>query len=78
MPNDKKKIIAKNCEICARSIRDEKMLGPFIETKTIAAHFNCVIYSPIVPDKLDVATDGVGGVTPRFIRIEGKRAKPLV
>lgn len=78
MPNNKKKSIAKNCEICARPTRDERFLGPFIETKTIAAHYNCVYFNPVIPDKVDIAANGIGGVSSRFIRNEGKRAKPLV
>lgn len=78
MSNNKEDRFTKKCEICARSTRDERRLGPFIETKTIAAHYNCVIYSPVAPDKTDVKADGIAGVTNRFIRNEGKRAKALV
>lgn len=78
MSSSNKKPIAKKCEICARSTRNEKLLGPFIEKKTIAAHYNCVIFNPVVPAKEETAADGIGGVSARFIRNEGKRAKALV
>lgn len=58
------------------------MLGPMIHTKTISAHFNCVAFSPVTPDKTSLAPnqgdDAIAGVTARFIREEGHRAFKLV
>lgn len=58
------------------------MLGPIIHTKTISAHFNCVLYSPVTPDALDLQTreeeDAISGVKSRFVRTEAARAKKLV
>lgn len=70
--------IAKKCEICCSSIEDAKKLGPFIETKTVAGHYNCILFSPVKPDDVDLTPDGICGVSARFIRTEGKRARPLV
>lgn len=79
MPKSKKTWIdAKKCAICARSTRDEKTLGPFIETDTIAAHYKCVLFNSVAPEKVDFAADGINGVSSRFIRSQGKRALPLV
>lgn len=80
MPDKKsaKKAIVKNCEICGRSARDNRQLGPFVETKSIAAHHNCVLFCPKRPDKVDLIDDGICGVSDRFIRMEGKRSKALV
>lgn len=78
MPIVKRNGNLKKCQVCSRSTRNGKTLGPFLETKTIAAHYKCVIFSPVMPDKIDLAPNGIGGVSSRFIRNEGKRAKPLV
>lgn len=72
----------RNCEICHRTNFNSRMLGPMVHTKTISAHFNCVVFSPVSPDKTSLAPnpedDAIGGVTTRFIRGEGRRAKKLV
>lgn len=68
----------KKCRICTRSTRDENTLGPFRETDTVAAHYKCVLFSPVVPDKLDFDPNGIAGMSARFIRDEGRRAEPLV
>lgn len=78
MPSKKKIGNERNCEICLRSTRDARVLGQLIETKGIAAHVNCIVFSPVKPEKEDLADDGIGGVSARFIRSEAKRAKPLV
>lgn len=50
--------------------------------KSISAHFNCVLYSPVTPDAESVAPrpedDAIAGVSTRFIRVEGRRAKKMV
>lgn len=50
------------CEICKRRNIDHRMLGPFIHTNTLSAHFNCVLFSPITPDETSRNADGVAGV----------------
>lgn len=75
MPNK----FEKKCEICMRSHNDPKWLGPFLEINSIAAHYNCVIFNPEKPTQVDLdPTNPIGGVTTRYIRTEGKRAKSLV
>lgn len=58
------------------------MLGPFIQTKTISAHFMCVLFSPVTPDESSQRNnpddDAIAGVSARFIRNEGLRAERLV
>lgn len=72
----------RKCEICGRSNRNERILGPLIHTQTISAHYNCVLFSPVTVDAISIASksedDGICGVTARFIRSEGNRAKKLV
>lgn len=69
-----------HCEICKRDSRNEKLLGPFVQTKTIGAHYNCVIYCPVTPEDVekDITKEGIGGVSTRFVRFEGRRAADLV
>lgn len=70
------------CEVCKRSNWNGRILGPMVVTRTLSAHFNCVLYSPITPDAVHFAPnpedDAIAGVSSRFIRTEGKRAKELV
>lgn len=72
----------RKCEICQRKHFNDRLLGPLMHTKTISAHFNCVLYSPVTPDALDLQTreeeDAIGGVKSRFVRAEAGRAKKLV
>lgn len=72
----------RKCAICRRKEFNGRMLGPLIATKTISAHFNCVLFSPITPDTTSLAPnqgdDAIAGVSSRFIREEGKRACQLV
>lgn len=72
----------RKCTICQRKDFNDRMLGPLIHTKTISGHFNCVLYSPIMPDAVSIASnkgdDGIAGVKSRFIREEGARASKLV
>lgn len=35
-------------------------------------------FSPVKVDGINISSAGIGGVSRRFIREEGKRAKPLV
>lgn len=53
-----------------------------VVTKTVSAHFNCVLYSPETPGEASLAPDpekdAIAGVTSRFVRTEGKRAALLV
>lgn len=74
--------IEKICGICRRSTIDERALGHFQESKSVAAHVNCVLFSPVTPDATSLITrpedDGIAGVSARFIRQEIKRAKNLV
>lgn len=76
------KVFGRKCEICRRSTFDQRTLGPLVHTKTISGHFNCVLYSPVAPDATSLAPhpedDSIAGVTTRFVREEGKRAKKLV
>lgn len=70
------------CEICKRSNWHGRILGPMVITKTLFAHFNCVLYSPVTPDEASLAPnpekDAIAGVSSRFVRTEGKRAGNLV
>lgn len=72
----------RKCEICRRDNYNGRMLGPLIHTKTISAHYNCVMFSPVTPDETsrrdNPNDDAIAGVTARFIREEGGRAKQLV
>lgn len=72
----------RKCEICKRSHFNSRMLGPLIHTKSISAHFNCVLYSPVTPDAESFAPraedDAIAGVSTRFISDEGRRAQKLV
>lgn len=72
----------RKCEICLRSILNDRVLGRLQHTKTISAHVNCVLYSPVSPDSMSLASrpddDAIAGVKSRFIRDEGARAKKLV
>lgn len=80
MPIYKK--FARKCEICCRDTYEARMLGPLMHTKTISAHYNCVLFSPVAPTAVNLAphqeADGIAGVTARFIREEGGRSKQLV
>lgn len=66
------------CEICSRSNQNERLLGPLINSQTISAHYNCVMFSPVTVDATSKEDHGICGVTARFIRTEGSRAKKLV
>lgn len=72
------------CEICQRKNFNGRLLGPLIHTKATSAHFNCVLYSPVTADalELDLQTheeeDAIGDVKSRFVRAEAARAKKLV
>lgn len=72
----------RKCTICQRKECNDRMLGPLIHTKTISGHFNCILYSPVMPDAGSIASnkgdDGIAGVKSRFIREEGARASKLV
>lgn len=72
----------RKCEICGRSNQNGRMLGPLIHTRTISAHYNCVLFSPTTVDANSLSSgsedSGICGVTSRFIRSEGSRAKKLV
>lgn len=72
----------RKCEICLRDNYNERMLGPLMHTKSISAHYSCVLYSPVTPDAVSLAhhqkDDGIAGVTARLIREEGSRSKQLV
>lgn len=74
----------KVCQICKRSNRNDLVLGPMTDaTKSnISAHFNCILYSPVVPDALSIPSrpeaDSIGGVSTRYVRHEGARAERLV
>lgn len=80
--NSKKQKSKRVCEICKRSKWHGRILGPIVITKTVTAHFNCVLYSPITPDVSSLApnpeNDAIAGVSARFVRTEGKRAEKLV
>lgn len=80
MPRNKK--FERKCAICQRSKVNERMLGSLIHTKMISAHYNCVLFSPILPDATSMsahaAQDSIGGIKSRFIRGEGTRAVKLV
>lgn len=77
-----KKKTGKKCDICLRDTLNDRALGRLQETRTITAHVNCVLFSPVSPDKTSLTSrpedDGIAGVTSRFVRQEGKRAKKLV
>lgn len=74
-----KKKQVKTCEICGRSDRKDRLLGPLITVnQSITAHYHCVLFCPKTPGKEEYGEDGIGGMTARFIRSEGKRANPLV
>lgn len=71
----------RTCGICRRGDIDRRLLGPLVHVKTISAHINCVFYSPIMPDATSLvpnSDDAIGGVSSRYIRTEGARAKLLV
>lgn len=74
----------KVCRICKRSNRNDFVLGPWVDaTKSeISAHFNCILYNPVMPDALSIPsnpeTDSIGGVSTRYARYEGDRADRLV
>lgn len=68
----------KYCKVCARATENPRLLGKFEESDGIFAHHYCVLFSPSVPDKLDLKADGICGRSERFIRAEGKRARSLV
>lgn len=78
----KKDCVREKCDICRRSTFDHRTLGPLVHTKTISAHFNCVLYSPVTPDATSLAPraedDAIAGVSTRSVRDEAKRAKKLV
>lgn len=40
--------------------------------------FSLQAFSPVKADKVSISSDGIGGMSQRFIREEAKRAKPLV
>lgn len=78
-----KKKFKRHCAICLRSSTNESKLGPFINLASISAHYLCVRFSPVTPAKdeiVDEPTPGtsMAGVSSRFIRMEGARAKKLV
>lgn len=70
------------CEICKRSVLNARLLGPLIHTRTITAHYNCVLFIPVTPHSTsrrhNETDDAIAGVSTRFIRDEGARAKLLV
>lgn len=66
------------CKVCARAIQNPRLLGVFEGSDGIFAHSKCVLFSPVVPDKVHLKSDGICGLSERFIRTEGKRAKSLV
>lgn len=72
----------RQCTICRRKERNDRLLGPLIHTKTISGHFNCILYTPVMPDAGSIASnhedDAIAGVKSRFIRDEGVRASKLV
>lgn len=72
----------KSCFICLRSIENEHLLGPLITTKTITAHFLCVLFNPVTPDADDFAAPekdgGICGLSARYIREQAGRAAKLV
>lgn len=76
------KVFGRKCEICRRDNFDDRTLGPLIHANNISAHFNCVLYSPVTPDETSLAPkpedDAIAGLSTRFVRDEGKRAKKLV
>lgn len=76
------KMPERKCEICKRNKFNPQQLGPFIQTKTISAHFNCVLFSPINPSQSSRRNnpddDAIAGMSARFVRKEGARAKKLV
>lgn len=78
----KKIFFEQMCAICLRGDDDNLMLGPFVDLKTISAHFLCVRFSPVTPQKCEMSETATGssmaGVTSRFIRNEGARSKKLV
>lgn len=78
MANNKKKSNENICKVCARGIQNPRLLGPFEESDGIFAHNYCVLFSPVVPDKVHLKADGICGLSERFIRSEGNRAKSLV
>lgn len=78
-----KKKFKRLCAICLRSSTDESKLGPFINLASISAHYLCVRFSPVTPEKDEIVDEpntgtSMAGVTCRFIRMEGARAKKLV
>lgn len=75
------KVIQRPCVICNRFVSNDRWLGPLQHLKTFSAHSNCVLYSPVPPDTSSFSEnpeDSVAGMTSRFIRAEGQRAKRLV
>lgn len=72
----------KSCFICLRSIENDHLLGPLITTKTITAHFLCVLFNPVTPDADDFAAPekdgGICGLSARYIREQANRAAKLV
>lgn len=66
------------CEICSRPDQNERLLCPLIHPSTISAHYNCVLFCSVQVDATSVEEHGICGVTPRYIRTEGNRAKKLV
>lgn len=72
----------KSCYICLRSIENDHLLGPLITTKTITAHFLCVLFNPVTPDADDFAAPekdgGICGLSARYIREQAGRAAKLV
>lgn len=69
----------RKCEICQRLVENNRFLGPLIDKQSILVHYNCVLFSPVQPSAEEIQeVDGVCGVTLRYIRTEGARAKKLV
>lgn len=71
----------RKCEICGRANENDRTLGPLVHTRTISAHYNCVLFSPVAVDATTAQqskNDGICGASTRFIRSEGSRAKKLV
>lgn len=69
----------RKCEICQRLGENDRFLGPLIDKQSVLVHYNCVLFSPVHPDaESRQESGGVCGVTLRYIRTEGARAKKLV
>lgn len=63
------KCFKSKCEVCGRNNLNDRMLGPLIRTNTVTANFNCVLFSPVMPDVTSIAK--------KAGRAEGGRAKKL-